>query len=152
MNDNLKSTRNLLTVALILNTVAWFIPDMFFPDSHFRSSVWPLHARLHTGGAATVNMVYILAGLFLVWRPRFDLRTTMQFVAGGLALWNLVFIVFAFTATPLIMEAGDTYVSWSTDPTGAGNDHGVGVEGWVLLMAGVPALLFLWVLRRLRVN
>ena len=111
MNDQkLSRTRNLLTVGLLLNTIAWFIPDMFFPDSHFLSSTWPLHSRLHVGAAATVNFVYILMGLYMIWRPSFDLRQTMRWVASWLATWNIVFMAFGLLILPLIMEGGGTLV------------------------------------------
>jgi hypothetical protein len=150
IEQNLRRTRYLLTVALLLNTIAWFIPDMLFPDSHFQSSTWPLHSRLHAGAAATVNLVYILMGLYMIWRPSFDLRQTMRWVAGGLATWNIVFMAFGLLIFPLIMEPGDIWISWNMTAEGAGNMANIGVEGAVFFMAGVPALLFLLVLWRLR--
>ena len=150
MTHRTGNARKWLTAALLLNLIAWFIPDLFFPDSHFQSSTWPLHARLHTGAAAFVNGCATFYGLYLAWFTTAHLRAKMRWTAALLAAWNVLIVAFFMLTLPFIMEPGDHYISWTTDPRGAGNDVGTGIEGAVYLMAGLPTLLFLVVLRKLK--
>lgn len=148
--EELNRARTILTIGLVLNTVAWFIPDVFFPNSHFLSREWPLHARFHAGAAATVNFVYIVLSLVLVWRPRFDLRTTMVWCALWLAVWNIVFVGFGLLVTPFIMGPNDSLINWELTVSGAGNETHSVVEGGVFLAAGVPTAIFGYVIWKLR--
>lgn len=149
-SKNIQQTRNVLTVALLIDLITFFIADLFVPDSHFRSSVWPLHSRVHVGAAAMINGVYIFMGLYYIWRPSFDLVHTMRWVASWIATWNVVFLAFALLAAPLMLEAGDVWANWQFEAAGAGNDPNTAVEGWAFAIVGIPTLPFFYVLWRLR--
>jgi len=111
-----------------------------------------LHARLHTGGAAFVNGCAIFYGLYLIWSSQDYLKTKMWWTAFLLAAWNILIVGFFMVTLPFIMEEGDHYISWTIDPNGAGNEHGIGIEGFVYLMAGIPTVLFFYVMKRLRMD
>lgn len=149
-SESLESTRKLLTAALAFNSIAFFLPDLFGVDSHFTSTVWPIHSRVHVGAAAVINGVYILMGLYQIWRPPYDLAATMRWVATWLATWNTTFLLFAVLIVPTMLQPGDTWVHWELAAEGAGNDLHVAVEGLAFPMIGSPTLLFFWVLWRLR--
>ena len=150
LDQNIRYTRYILTITLLVDTITFFIADLFIPDSHFNSSVWPLHSRVHVGAAATINGVYILMGLYYIWRPSFDLVHTMRWVATWLATWNVVFLAFALLVAPLMLGPGDVWANWEFVATGAGNDHHIAVEGWAFAIIGIPTLPFFYVLWRLR--
>ena len=149
-DETLESTRRLLTGALVFNSIAFFIPDLFGNNSHFTSTEWPLHSRVHAGGAALINGVYIVMGIYQIWRPRYDLAATMRWVATWMATWSTTFLLFAILIVPMILQPGDTWVHWALEAEGAGNDRHVAVEGLAFPMIGLPALLFWWVVWRLR--
>lgn len=150
INKDLSKTRNLLTLALILSIGTWFVPDMLFPNSHFQSETWPLHARVHIGGAAFVNLTYILIGIWMIWRTKVNVKQMMKWVATLILTWNLVFAVFTSTILPFFMlEPGDIMVSWDLSLQGSNHDN-VGIEGLGFFLAGIPSLLLATVLWRLR--
>ena len=147
-NVNLSKMRMVLTIILLFNITTWVVADLFMPNSHYNSPTWPLHTRVHVGASAAINGFYILAGLFLIWRPIYGMVSSMRLVAFMLAMWNIVFLAFALLIVPSILVEGDVFIHWGLDVAGAGNADRV-AEGLVLPMAGIPAAIMMYIWWRL---
>lgn len=146
----LKQVKIIMTIALILNIVAWFIPDVVLPDSHYGDDSWPLHARYHAGATSTLNMVYIILALFITWRAKTHVAMKIRWCALGLAVWNLWALFFAVAIMPSVLGPSDILFEWAMNPGGTHAGSHVAVEGGVILLAGFPALLLLLVAWKLR--
>lgn len=73
----------------------------------------------------------------------------MRWVATWLAIWNATFLAFGLLVVPFMLEPNDIWVHWALSGEGAGEGR-VAIEGLVFPMAGIPILIFVEVVRRLR--
>lgn len=140
----------IMAIGLALNVGAWFIPDITIPTSHWNDSSWVLHSRYHVGATSSLNLVYTVIALVITFTAKTNAVLKVQFAATGLAIWNFWALFFAVAIIPFILGPDDIHYDWAFNPYGTHAGSHVAIEGGVILMAGLPAVVMAYVAWKLR--